>query len=54
MNLTTSLLVLAAALSFAGCASPGQTYAQQHPELPAKQLEIRNALLVTGNHLAID
>jgi hypothetical protein len=40
MNLTTSLLVLAAALSFAGCASPGQTYAQQHPELPAKQLEI--------------
>ncbi|MDR3403956.1 MAG: hypothetical protein P4L99_15775 [Chthoniobacter sp.] len=40
MNLTTSLLVLAAALSFAGCASPGQTYASQHPELPAKQLEI--------------
>ncbi|MEI9894726.1 MAG: hypothetical protein WDN28_12765 [Chthoniobacter sp.] len=42
MNLTTSFLVLAVALALAGCASPAQTYAKQHPELTAKQLQILN------------
>ncbi|MEP6668783.1 MAG: hypothetical protein ABJF10_06510 [Chthoniobacter sp.] len=42
MNLTISSLLLAATLALAGCASPAQTYAQQHPELSAKQLEILN------------
>jgi outer membrane protein assembly factor BamE (lipoprotein component of BamABCDE complex) len=42
MNLTASSLLLAVALVLAGCTSPAQTYARQHPELSAKQLEILN------------
>ena len=34
------LLLAALGCTFAGCASPGQTYARQHPELPAPQLQI--------------
>jgi outer membrane protein assembly factor BamE (lipoprotein component of BamABCDE complex) len=36
------LLLAAIAGAFAGCATPGQTYARQHPELPPQQLQIFN------------
>ena len=42
-NDVTSLLFAAAiACAFAGCATPGQAYAKQHPELPAPQVQILN------------
>lgn len=42
-NMKLSLFVsIIAALALCGCATPGQTYARQHPELPAKQLQIFN------------
>jgi hypothetical protein len=34
------LILAVIACGLAGCATPGQTYAQQHPELPAAQLQI--------------
>jgi outer membrane protein assembly factor BamE (lipoprotein component of BamABCDE complex) len=39
----TSLLFAAAIVcAFTGCATPGQTYAKQHPELSAQQVQILN------------
>ena len=36
------LFLAAIAGAFAGCTTPGQTYAKQHPELSAEQLQIFN------------
>ena len=35
-------IILAAACALAGCASPAQTYAKQHPELSSAQAQILN------------
>jgi len=43
MKYTIPLLALVAAAALAGCASPSQNYAKQHPELPAQHLQILNS-----------
>jgi outer membrane protein assembly factor BamE (lipoprotein component of BamABCDE complex) len=42
MKYTIHSLILAAACAFAGCASPAQNYAKQHPELSSAQAQILN------------
>jgi len=44
MKKTTLLIVAAASCLLSGCGTPGQTYAKQHPELPAPHRQI----LMTG------
>src|SRR5580704_15762741 len=40
MKSIAPLLLATVACALAGCATPSQTYAKQHPELPAAQLQI--------------
>ncbi len=40
MKYTFPLLLLVATCVLSGCATPGQTYARQHPEMTAGQLQI--------------
>jgi outer membrane protein assembly factor BamE (lipoprotein component of BamABCDE complex) len=42
MKSLISLLLAAVAGAFASCSAPGQTYAKQHPELSAQQVQILN------------
>ncbi len=42
LNRTIPLLFAILTVALAGCASPAQTYAKQHPELSAPQLQILN------------
>lgn len=42
MKYTIHYLVLTAACALAGCASPAQTYAKQHPDLSPAQVQILN------------
>ena len=44
MKFTSPLILVAMSCALFGCASPGQSYARQHPELPKQHLQI----LVTG------
>jgi outer membrane protein assembly factor BamE (lipoprotein component of BamABCDE complex) len=42
MKLTIPLFLAVIAAALSGCATPGQSYAKQHPELSPQQLEILN------------
>jgi len=42
MKFTIPCCILAAACTLAGCASAGQTYAKQHPELTPAQVQMLN------------
>jgi hypothetical protein len=53
MKSAIQFLLLLATCALSGCATPGQTYASHHPELPAAQLQIlRTGKVPDGDAIA--